>query len=243
MMGRLFGDRSALRRFEREARVLAKLSHPNIVAIYDFGRLGGQGAFLVMELLEGKSGRAELKRLGKIPSLTLAVWFEQLSGALSAAHQAGIVHRDLKPENLMIAARDNAVDLLKVLDFGLAREAALQSAAAPTATATGTVIGTLAYMSPEQLRGEPVDERSDIFSVGVLTVEALTGKLPPRDFRGAIDADALFEQIDAERRPHRAELHRIFMRYLAAAPGDRCSGAMSDAGELIRGLRRYDRGD
>jgi eukaryotic-like serine/threonine-protein kinase len=243
MMGHLFGDRSALRRFEREARVLARLSHPNIVAIYDFGRLGGQGAFLVMELLDGRSWRVEINRLGRIPPSTLSVWFEQLSGALGAAHQAGIVHRDLKPENLMIAASDNGGDLLKVLDFGLAREAIVQSAAAPTATLPGTVMGTLAYMSPEQLRGEPVDERSDLFSVGLLTVEALTGKLPPRDFRGAIDADALFRDIEAEGRSHRAELHRVFMKYLAAAPAGRCSSAMSEAGELIRALRRYDSRD
>jgi serine/threonine-protein kinase len=213
------------------------------VATYDFGTLGGQGAFLVMELLKGTTWRAELKRFGKIPPSTLAVWFEQLSGALGAAHHAGIVHRDIKPENLMIAARDNGGDLLKVLDFGLAREAVLQSAAAPTATAAGTVMGTIAYMSPEQLRGEPVDGRSDIFSIGVLAVEGLTGKLPPRDFRGAIDAAALFAHIEVERRPHRAELHRVLMKYLAAAPADRCSRAMSESAELVRTLRGYDSRD
>ena len=174
MTGRLFGDRVALSRFEREARVLARLNHPYIVSIHDYGRLGGDGAYLVMELLTRVSWRNELRRLGRIPAATAAIWFDQLLSALRAAHEADIVHRDLKPENVIVRSHEDGGHALKILDFGLAK----MHSATTSLTSAGVAMGTEAYMSPEQLRGEPGDQRSDIVSVGVMAVEAITGQVP-----------------------------------------------------------------
>lgn len=178
MTGGLFGDQSALRRFEREARASAKLNHPNIVAVYDYGRTAAEGAYLVMELVPGVTLREELKRAGRLPPQLAADWFNQLLEGVKAAHEAGIIHRDLKPENVLIAAREYSRTLIKIVDFGLAKLRLLDIADPNSLTAPGTVMGTISYMSPEQLSGEEVDERSDIFSLGVMVVEALTGSRP-----------------------------------------------------------------
>ncbi|MFN7945461.1 MAG: protein kinase [Blastocatellia bacterium] len=209
--GSLFGDARAVRRFEREARAAARLSHPNIVTVYDSGSLGA-GAYLVMELLPGTTLRAELKRRGRIEPRTAAGWFEQILAGVAAAHAGGIIHRDLKPENILITATGQG-DQLRILDFGLAKliearnaectmrneegtETLWSSAAdtphsalrTPHFTTPGLVMGTPGYMSPEQLTGGAVDERSDIFSLGVIVAEALTGQRP---FAGRTQAELL----------------------------------------------------
>ena len=229
--GRLFGDQSALRRFEREARILARLSHPNIVAIHDFGRLGGEGAYLVMERVAGTSWRAELQRLGKIPPATAATWFDQLLGGLNAAHEAGVVHRDLKPENVIIEPRENVGGLLKILDFGVAK-APSQASESWKSTETGIVMGTMAYMSPEQLRGEPADWRSDIFSTGLMAVEAISGKLPRRTADGAVVVAALSEQLRVE-----DAVLQVLWRCLAEDPQQRASSVMEIRESLVSTLR------
>jgi len=169
-------DADRLRRFEQEARTIAALNHPNILAIHDIGT--HQGApFLVSELLEGQSLR-EILDAGPLPLRRSIEYALGIARGLSAAHEKGIVHRDLKPENVFIT-RDGRV---KVLDFGLAKlvtAAEVQDAAATLtspATLPGTVMGTVGYMSPEQVRGEPTDARSDIFSFGAVLYEMLTGK-------------------------------------------------------------------
>jgi serine/threonine protein kinase len=230
--GRLFGDQSALRRFEREARILAQLSHPNIVAIHDFGRLGGEGAYLVMECLAGSSWRAELQRVGKIPPATAATWFDQLLAGLHAAHEAGVVHRDLKPENVIIEPCEAGGALLKILDFGVAK-APLQVSDGWKSTETGMVMGTVAYMSPEQLRGEQADWRSDIFSAGVMAVEAISGKLPRRTADGAIVAASLSEQLGGE---DGAVLH-VLLECLMEDPRQRRSSVMEIRESLVSALR------
>jgi eukaryotic-like serine/threonine-protein kinase len=230
--GRLFGDQSALRRFEREARILAQLSHPNIVAIHDFGRLGGEGAYLVMERVAGASWRAELQRLGKIPPATVAAWFAQLLGGLKAAHEAGVVHRDLKPENVIIEPRENNGGLLKILDFGVAKAPA-QATDGKSLTEIGMVMGTVAYMSPEQLRGEPADWRSDIFSAGVMAVEAISGKLPRRTADGAILAAALSEQLGVED----GAVLQVLCKCLAEDPKLRGSSVTEIRESLVSALR------
>lgn len=178
MIGSLFGNHAALRRFEREARAAARLSHPNIVAIHDFGTLGTDGAYLVMEMIEGLTLRAELRKAGTLPPAVAALRFDQLCAGLSAAHAAGVVHRDLKPENLIVEQLTGGGELLKILDFGLAKVTAIDDAGTASVTMAGAVVGTLGYMSPEQLLGEEVDERTDTFSAGVLVVESLTGRRP-----------------------------------------------------------------
>ena len=172
LTGSLFGNRLALRRFEREARATARLVHQNVVSIYDFGALGCDGAYLVMELLRGMTWRGELNRCIHVaPELAIS-WFDQLLSGLAAAHNAGIIHRDLKPENVLIS--DGCI---KILDFGLAK---IREGGGDThsETVAGTVLGTVGYMAPEQLLGQASDERSDIFAVGVMLAEVVSGRRP-----------------------------------------------------------------
>ena len=169
-------DPDALARFEREAKAVAALSHPNILAIFDFGTQNGT-AYAVTELLEGETLRGRID--GSPVTQRQAIdWCLQIAKGLSAAHGKGVVHRDLKPENVFVS-NDGHV---KILDFGLAKRvdaAPEEKTSAPTGsghTEPGTVLGTMGYMSPEQLRGLPVDHRSDIFSFGAILYELLSGK-------------------------------------------------------------------
>jgi serine/threonine-protein kinase len=168
------GNESALERFEREARSVAALSHPNILAIHDFGNEGAV-VYAVMELLEGATLRDRLRESSPALGRTLD-WAQQIALGLAAAHERGIIHRDLKPENIFVT-RDG---LVKILDFGLARQEqpAVSDDEKTMAhrTTPGTLIGTVGYLSPEQARGEPADPRSDIFSFGAVFYEMLTGQ-------------------------------------------------------------------
>ncbi|HVG38245.1 MAG TPA: serine/threonine-protein kinase, partial [Pyrinomonadaceae bacterium] len=178
LSGAMFGNREALRRFEREAQTAGRLQHPHIVSVFDYGVLPTAGAFLVMELVRGETLRAVLARARRLDPDTAVAWFGQILDGVGAAHRAGVVHRDLKPENVLVSG-DGAARRLRVSDFGLARAA--EQDLAGSVTLPGTILGTFGYMSPEQLRGEPADERSDLFSVGVMLYEALSGEKP---FRG-----------------------------------------------------------
>ena len=173
----LAADPDALARFEREALAVAALSHPNILSIHDFGTHDGT-SYAVMELLEGETLRGKLVS-GPIPQKQAVDWALQIARGLSAAHEKGIVHRDLKPENLFVS-KDGHV---KILDFGLAKKIETttpdEQTSAPTGsghTEVGAVMGTAGYMSPEQVKGLPVDHRSDIFSFGAILYEMLSGK-------------------------------------------------------------------
>ena len=173
---RLSNDADALARFEREAKAVAALSHPNILSIFDFGNHDGT-AYAVTELLEGETLRERLKA-GALPTRKVAELAIQIAHGLAAAHAKGIVHRDLKPENVFLS-RDGHV---KILDFGLARQAASVASGSDSVSPTeahqtepGTVLGTVGYMSPEQVRGQTVDHRSDIFSLGSVLFEMATG--------------------------------------------------------------------
>jgi eukaryotic-like serine/threonine-protein kinase len=170
-------DSDALARFEREAKAVAALSHPNILAIHDFGHQDGI-AYAVTELLEGETLRGKLDA-GPVPQRQSVDWALQVAKGLSAAHGKGVVHRDLKPDNVFVT-KDGHV---KILDFGLAKRieetAPDEQTSAPTGaghTEPGAVMGTMGYMSPEQLRGLPVDHRSDMFSFGAILYELLSGR-------------------------------------------------------------------
>jgi serine/threonine protein kinase len=178
LLGNMFGDRVALRRFEREAQASARLNHPNIISVYDYGAIRIDGAYLVMELVRGTTLRSELQRVGRLDPQTAAAWFTQLLEGVNAAHEAGVIHRDLKPENVLISSDSASREQITVLDFGLAKILQVDPANPQSLTAPGMIMGTFAYMSPEQVTGEEVDERSDIFSLGVMVVEALTGHRP-----------------------------------------------------------------
>jgi len=177
-------------RFEREAKLLASLNHPGIATLYSFEEIPGSSAsdstarhVLTMELLEGETLREQL-RAGSLPPRKAIDVAAQIAQALAAAHEKGIVHRDLKPENVFLTKNDR----VKILDFGLAkvwrREEAVENlteaGTLSLLTEAGTVFGTVSYMSPEQVRGEPVDRRSDIFSFGTILYEMLSGKNPFR---------------------------------------------------------------
>jgi eukaryotic-like serine/threonine-protein kinase len=164
-------------RFEREARALSSLSHPNLCSLYDIGELaqsGGTIPYLVMELLEGETLRDRLAN-GRIGIRKALMWSAQIAHGLAAAHQKGVIHRDLKPENVFITQGE----LLKILDFGLAlTEPTGTDTATMVRTQPGMVMGTAHYMSPEQVRGTTLDARSDIFSLGIVLFEMLTGEVP-----------------------------------------------------------------
>ncbi len=178
----LAADSDRLQRFEQEARVLSTVSHPNLLNIFDIGTQSGVH-FLVSEFLEGHTLRERMST-NSLPHRKLPDYALQLANGLAAAHDKGIVHRDLKPENIFITNDDR----VKILDFGLAKissltnpDGATVTISSPAATAPGTVLGTVGYMSPEQVRGEAVDHRSDIFSFGAILYEILSGN---RAFQG-----------------------------------------------------------
>ncbi len=187
-----FEERERRERFEKEAKLLAALNHPNIASIYSFeeipGPTGSSGRhLLVMELLEGETLRQRLGE-GPVPQRKAFEYGLQIAQGLAAAHEKGIVHRDLKPENLFVTSEGR----VKILDFGLAKASPTpaEGTQSPTMTATepGTVMGTVGYMSPEQVRGKPADRRSDIFSLGSILYEMLSGE---RAFRGDSPAETL----------------------------------------------------
>src|SRR5215467_442092 len=189
-------DSDRLQRFEQEARALGALNHPNLLAVFDVGVSDGL-KYLVSELLEGNTLRERLSE-GALPQRKVIEYSTKIASGLAAAHDKGIVHRDLKPENIFIT-KDEQV---KILDFGLAKYVsdakdggATALTAGPGATAPGTVMGTCGYMSPEQVRGEATDSRSDIFSFGAMLYEMTTGK---RAFVGETAAETMTAILKSE---------------------------------------------
>jgi serine/threonine-protein kinase len=237
LLGPGFGDATALGRFEREARMAAMLTHPNIVTIFDYGSVGG-GAFLVMELVPGDSLRAELDRAGRLAAPVAADWFDQILDAMSAAHRAGIVHRDLKPENVVVTRHDDRTTL-KILDFGLARFGVAGLAETSSLSVAGSIVGTFGYMSPEQLTGGEVDLRTDVFAIGVMLVEALTGRRPwgGETFAAQLTA-VLNEEYHFPRDDEKgAALDDLLQRALAKDPAERYSSAVEMRSAVIPVLR------
>jgi len=230
-------DPARRQRFIQEAHAASALDHPNIVTIYDIAEVEGRH-FMVMQFVAGKTLRALLTR-GRLDCNQALRYGVQIADALAQAHARGIVHRDLKPENLMITEQDQ----VKILDFGLALLTAVEEpddAAAgesPTLSARepklrteeGTVLGTVAYMSPEQAEGKRVDARSDIFSLGAVLYEMLSGQ---RAFRGATTADtmmAILKEDPPELSSARPELppavDRIVRRCLEKSAAERLQSA------------------
>jgi Tol biopolymer transport system component len=249
--GEFTRDRDRIKRFEQEARAAGALNHPNVCAIHDIGTHEGS-PFVVMELLEGESLRARLKR-GPIPARKAIEWAAQAAHGLAAAHEKGIVHRDLKPENLFLTG-DGRV---KVLDFGLAKLAGAGPGATANedtltigATQTGIVMGTAGYMAPEQVRGEAADHRADLFALGAVVYELLTGK---RAFTGTNFHETSHRILDEDPPPLSASgreipacLEPIVRRCLEKKPQERFQSARDLAFDfescLGSGLRAWQSG-
>jgi Tol biopolymer transport system component len=225
-------DNDRLHRFEQEARAVAALNHPNILAVFDIGQHNGS-PFLVSELLQGETLRSVLDR-GALPQRKTIDYGVQIAQGLAAAHEKGIVHRDLKPENIFVS-KDGRI---KILDFGLAKLAQKASAAAAESdgitltsshTAAGVVMGTASYMAPEQVRGEPADPRTDIFSFGAVLYEMLSGQ---RAFRRDTPAETMTAVLredppELPDSPHSISpaLDRIVRRCLEKSPEQRFQSA------------------
>lgn len=171
-------DMEYLARFRREAETVAAIDHPNIVRILDFQAREGERPFLVMELLHGASLAHVIEKEGPLAPGRAAFVVSQVLGALAATHRVKVIHRDLKPENVFLTSMSNLRDIVKLLDFGVAK--ALDGPAALKLTRTGALVGTPTYMSPELARGAAIDQRSDLYSAGCVLYEALTGRPPYR---------------------------------------------------------------
>ncbi|GMV39692.1 MAG: hypothetical protein AMXMBFR64_14080 [Myxococcales bacterium] len=189
----LVRDEESVRRFLREARAATRLNHPHVVTAYDFGQTGDGLLWLAMELVDGRSLAQVLAVDAPLPQQRACAIARQICEALVEAHGKGIVHRDLKPENIALCAVGGRRDFVKVLDFGIARF--LNPEDGGRVTATGTVIGTPCYMSPEQTRGQPFDARADIYSLGVMLFEMLSGRLP---FAGPSTIDMLMARLEKD---------------------------------------------
>jgi serine/threonine protein kinase len=168
-------NENAVARFAREAQVAARVKHPNVVEIFDTGTTQDGLGYIAMELLQGETLDSALDRDGPLPWPRAQRIILQVCRALAAAHAEGIVHRDMKPENCFLCSRDDDADFIKVLDFGIAK---LTTPEAGRLTVTNSVIGTYSYMAYEQICGEEVDHRVDVWATGVILYELLTGQLP-----------------------------------------------------------------
>ena len=225
----LAADAQFRQRFEREARVAATLEHPHVVPVYEAGEQDGS-LFIAMRFIDGRDLATEVRDHGALAPDRLARIVLQVAGALDAAHRSGVVHRDVKPANVLLTGTSED-EQAYLTDFGLTREAASESGL----TLTGQWVGTVDYAAPEQILGEPTDARSDVYALGCLAFQALTGQPP---FRGA-PAARLFAHMNdpppsacAARPALRAEVDAALARALAKKPDDR----FQSAGDLGRAL-------
>ena len=237
----LVGNAEAAERFQREARAAASFTHPNVVTIYDFGVAADTRAFLVMELLEGAALREEMKRLGQLAAERVLAVMRGVCAAVEAAHRRQLVHRDLKPENIFLA-RSESGEVAKVLDFGIAKflpAAPMGDVTAPTAdTGTGALIGTVRYMSPEQLRGGKVSTRWDLWALTVVVYEALAGAHPFAGTTAAEFSSAILAGEFAPVTSHVADAPPSWQEFFARALSPDASARPVSAQELSAQLQR-----
>ncbi|MHA7650864.1 protein kinase domain-containing protein [Mycobacterium sp. ML4] len=226
MDSRYAGDQQFLTRFRLEARTVARLKNPGLVAVYDQGQ-DGRHPFLVMELIEGGTLRELLDERGPMPPHAVAAVLRPVLGGLAAAHRAGLVHRDVKPENVLIA--DNGE--VKIADFGLVR-----AVAAAGITSSSVILGTAAYLSPEQVRDGNAGPRSDVYSAGILTYEMLTGHTP---FGGDTALSIAYQRLDNDVPPPSTVIDGVpiqFDDFVACAtardPAQRYADAIEMAADL-----------
>jgi serine/threonine-protein kinase len=171
-------DQQIKDRFQREVSTVVQLEHPNTIQVFDFGTTDDGTLYIVMELVQGKSVQDLLEKEGPMPPARVENIMRQVTGSLEEAHGLGIIHRDLKPDNVVLCERAGQKDWVEVLDFGIAKRSNETDEKEKKLTQQGMVLGTPPYMSPEQFTGQPLDARSDIYSLGVMMYEMLTGQLP-----------------------------------------------------------------
>jgi len=214
MDSRYAGDQQFLTRFQLEARTVARLKDPGLVAVYDQG-LDARHPFLVMELIEGGTLRELLTERGPMPPYAVAAVLRPVLGGLAAAHRAGLVHRDVKPENVLISDEGD----VKIVDFGLVR-----AVAAAGITSTSVILGTAAYLSPEQVRDGNASPRSDVYAAGIVAYELLTGQTP---FSGDSPLSVAYQRLDTD----------------VPAPGTVIDGVPEQFDELVRRATARDPAD
>ncbi|MGV9800664.1 protein kinase domain-containing protein [Mycobacterium sp. NPDC003449] len=229
MDSRYSGDAHFLTRFQREARAVARLKSPGVVAVYDQGGggAGGPSPFLVMELIEGGTLRELLDERGPMPPHAVAAVLRPVLGGLGVAHRAGLVHRDVKPENVLISD-DGEV---KIADFGLVR-----AVADAKITSTSVMVGTVAYLSPEQVETGDADPRSDVYAAGILTYELLTGTTP---FTGDSALAVAYQRMDNDVAPASSVIAGVppqFDELIRRATDRDPAGRFADADEMNREL-------
>ena len=232
-------DADAISRFNREAANASRINHPNVAAIYDFGETSDGLIYLAMEFIEGEPLTKIIERSGALPPARAASIASQTANALAVAHDMGIVHRDLKPDNIMIAKGRDGADVVKVVDFGIAKATESEK---QKVTKTGLVVGTPEYMSPEQLAGDKLDGRSDLYSLALVTFNMLTGKLPfPSE---TVQESMIMRLTDRPRtlteitgQAHwPPELQAVLDRALARDLGERYATATDFGRDLVRAV-------
>ena len=223
------GDEEFAERFKREARSAASLSHPNIVQVYDRGETEDGTSYIAMEYVPGGTLKEQIGRRAPFGDRGAAAVGAQIADALGAAHEQGMIHRDIKPQNVLVTASGD----LKVTDFGIAR-----AASAVTNTASGAIFGTAGYISPEQALGEPVGPASDLYSLGVILYEMLTGELP---FAADNSIAVCLKHVNEPPVPPQLlnpeiseGMGALVLMLLAKRPGDRYGSAMQLLSDLER---------
>ena len=226
---------SCVVRFQREARAAGRLRHPSIVAVTDFGHAPGDVVYMVMEYLSGLPLRHIVRDHAPLSLAFIVRIMHQVCWAVEAAHRAGVIHRDLKPSNIVVETVEGYGEVAKVLDFGIAKLTAAADDEITNLTDTGVFLGTPKYMSPEQCGGSPLDARSDIYSLGIVVYEMLTGALP---FSGTAMAVALQHTTTPPRAPREIvpsippEVERVVLRALAKEPTQRYQSAIELLADL-----------
>lgn len=236
--GYLIDDEESTKRFHKEAKAASRLNHPNITTLYDYGVLGRGQPYIVMDLLRGCSLSDVLKQRDYLPLDEALIIFRQVCDALGEAHKRGVVHRDIKPENIMLEYTDKGVNV-KVVDFGIAKFLQEQDDTIGKITKTGTVCGSPTYMSPEQCDDNKIDHRSDLYSLGIVLYETITGRVPfsNKDIYAVMtmhvrDVPAPLRQMRPDL-DFPAYLQAVVDRALAKSPDDR----YQSAAELFEALQ------
>ena len=240
MTGSMSNDPDAISRFNREANNASRINHPNVCAIYDFGETPDGIIYLAMEYIEGKSLSGLLKETGPLPLNRATAILRQTADGLEVAHELGIVHRDLKPDNIMIATQAGR-DLVKVVDFGIAKAVGGDDTGQKV-TKTGLVVGTPEYMSPEQLSGDKLDGRSDLYSLALVYYRMITGALP---FQAETSQETMIKRLTDDPMPLSQALptghfppglQPVMDKALARYPNDRYASAAQFASDVEKAL-------